>query len=55
MNISADTREAISGFLKSEHEIKDYLHLFDDSISEVYGMLTNIYRFKFKSDLRYAL
>ena len=54
VNISADIRDDITEFFKSDHEIQDYLDLFDDALCEVYGMLTNVYRFKFKSNLRYA-
>ena len=55
VNIPSEQRDKFTEFLKSDHEAKDYLHLFDDAIMEVYGILTNVYRFQFKADSRYMV
>ena len=55
VNISADVRETITDFLRTEHHAQDYLHLFDGAVKEVYEMLVCIYQYRFKSDSRYRL
>ena len=53
INISAHTRKKLDVFFEKDHEKKDYAHLFDKAIEEVYEMLTSIYRFQFNSHKRY--
>ena len=55
VNIPSEQRERIETFMKDEHEVSEYLTLFDEAIEEVYGMLTNVYRFQFKADSRYVV
>ena len=55
VNIPAEQRNKFTEFLKNDHEAQDYLNLFDEAIMEVYGMLTNVYRFQFKADSRYIV
>ena len=54
INISAENRVKLDAFFNDkDHGIKDYLNVFDESVVEVYGMLTSVYRFQFKSNARY--
>ena len=54
LNISADIRQNITDFFNSDHEMNDYLHLYDDVLREVYNALSNVYRYKFRADSRYV-
>lgn len=55
VNISADARNKIISFFNTQRQMEEYLCLFDEAIDEVYGMLTCIYRFQFKSSSKYGV
>ena len=55
INIPYQQREKMMEFVEVNHEIQEYLSLFDEAIVEVYKMLTSVYRFQFKANSRTSL
>ena len=48
VNITAEQRDELDEFFKSnEHDIEEYLVIFNESLMEVYALMTTIYRFQY--------